>query len=188
MDPDTLEFSSKSMTGFSGTAGDGLINFAGFAGRDLEDGAVELAITNYRPSIDDSGAIVPFQAAVGGNATIELFKMLQNADSLEHIRTISDSAIATPNRVTMAKGGGFFLTNDHGQHRLGWVRSIRDISDASLAASGRTRLSSELAADIKLCRGTISPQFYSPATSLSALTSSLARVVSSQKATAIQMV
>lgn len=150
MDPDTLEFTSKSMTGFSGTAGDGLINFAGFAGRDLEDGTVELFITNYRPSTDDSGEIIPFQAAVGGNATIEVFKLLRNTDTLEHIRTISDPAIATPNRVTIAEGGGFFLTNDHGQHRLGWVRSTREFSNASLAANGRPWLRFKLNADIDL--------------------------------------
>lgn len=124
MDPETLEFKSTSMTGFSGTAGDGLINFAGFAGKYLDDGAIELFITNYRPSIDSSGEIIPVQAAVGGNATIEVFRLLPNTDSLQHIRTIADPAIATPNRVTLAEGGGFYLTNDHGQHKLGWVGSV----------------------------------------------------------------
>lgn len=121
MDPETLEFKSTSMTGFSGTSGDGLINSAGFAGANLEDGAIKLFITNYRPSIDDSGEILPVQAASGGNATIEVFRLLPNTLTLQHIRTIADPAIATPNRVTTAEGGGFFLTNDHGQHRLGWV-------------------------------------------------------------------
>lgn len=160
MDPDTLEFTSKVVTGFSGTAGDGLINFAGFAGRDLEDGTVELFITNYRPSIDDSGEIIPFQAAIGGNATIEVFKLLRNTDTLEHIRTISDPSIATPNRVTVAEGGGFFLTNDHGQHRLGWVRSIREFSNALLAANSRPRL--KVNVDIDLWIHAEKPSLTSP--------------------------
>lgn len=124
MDLETLDFKSTSMTGFSGTAGDGIINFAGFAGVELDDGASELFITNFRPSLDSNGEIVPAQAAVGGNATIEVFRLLPNTDTLQHIRTVADPAIATPNRVAAAEGRGFYLTNDHGQNRIGWVGSV----------------------------------------------------------------
>lgn len=123
MDLETLDFKPTSMAGFSGTAGDGIINFAGFAGVDLDDGAVELYITNFRPSVDSNGEIVPVQAAVGCNATIEVFRLSPNTDRLEHIRTVADRAITTPNRVAVAKGKGFYITNDHGQHRIGWVGS-----------------------------------------------------------------
>lgn len=124
MDPDTLDFKSTVMSGFSGTTGDGIINFAGFAGADLDDGTAEFFITNFRPSVDSKGEVVPDQAAVGGNATIEVFRLLPNTDSLQHIRTVADPAIATPNRVTVAENKGFYITNDHGQHRTGWVSSI----------------------------------------------------------------
>ena len=112
------------MSGFSGTSGDGIINFAGLAGADLDDGAAELFITNFRPSADSKGEIVPDQAAVGCNATIEVFRHLPKTDSLQHIRTVADPAIATPNRVAVAESRGFYLTNDHGQHRIGWVSSV----------------------------------------------------------------
>lgn len=121
MDPDTLDFKSTSTTGFSGTAGDGIINFAGFAGMDLDDGAVEFFITNFRPSLDSNGEILPIQAAVGSNATIEVFRLSPNTDSLQHIRTVADPAIATPNRVAVAESKGLYLTNDHGPHKIGWV-------------------------------------------------------------------
>lgn len=109
------------MTGFSGTAGDGIINFAGFGGIDVDDGAVDFFITNFRPSLDSNGEILPVQAAVGANATIEVFRLSPNTDSLQHIRTVADPAIATPNRVAVAEGKGFYLTNDHGPHKTGWV-------------------------------------------------------------------
>lgn len=124
MNLETLDFKSTSMTGFSGTAGDGIINFAGFAGVELDDGVSEFFITNFRPSVDSKGQIVSAQAAVGGNATIEVFRLLPNTDSLQHIRTVADPAIATPNRVAVAEGKGFYLTNDHGQNRIGWVGSV----------------------------------------------------------------
>lgn len=123
MDPETLEFKSTTMAGFPGTAGDGLINFAGFTGVDLDDGAVEFFITNFRPSVDSSGEIVPVQAAIGANSTIEVFRLLPNTNSLQHVRTVADPAITTPNRVAVAEGKGFYITNDHGQHRIGWVSS-----------------------------------------------------------------
>lgn len=131
MDLDTLDFKSTSMTGFSGTADDGIINFAGFAGVELDDGVSEFFITNFRPSVDSNGEIVPAQAAVGGNATIEVFRLLPSTDSLQHIRTVADPAIVTPNRVAVAEGKGFYLTNDHGQNRIGWVRSVCEPSVAS---------------------------------------------------------
>lgn len=124
MNLETLDFKSTSMTGFPGTAGDGIINFAGFAGVELDDGASEFFITNFRPSVDSNGEIVVPQAAVGGNATIEVFRLLLNTDSLQHIRTVADPAIATPNRVAVAEGKGFYITNDHGQNRIGWVGSV----------------------------------------------------------------
>lgn len=123
MDPETLDFKSKTRQRFSGTAGDGLVNFAGFAGVDLGDGTVEFFITNFRPSLDSSGEIVPDQAAVGSNATIEVFRLLQDTDSLQHVRTVADPAIATPNRVAVSEGKGFYVTNDHVQHKIGWVGS-----------------------------------------------------------------
>lgn len=124
MDLETLEFKSTSMSDFPGTAGDGIINFTGFTAVDVEGGAVEFFITNFRPSLDSGGEFVPVQAVVGGNATLEVFKLLPNTDILQHVRTIADPAVATPNRVAVAEGQGLYLTNDHGQYRTGWVCAV----------------------------------------------------------------
>ncbi|KAK2614255.1 hypothetical protein N8I77_001101 [Diaporthe amygdali] len=124
MDLETLEFKSTSTSDFPGTAGDGIINFTGFTAVDVEGGAVEFFITNFRPSLDSGGEFVPVQAVVGGNATLEVFKLLPNTDILQHVRTIADPVVATPNRVAVAEGQGLYLTNDHGQYRTGWVRAV----------------------------------------------------------------
>ncbi|ROW09842.1 hypothetical protein VMCG_02163 [Cytospora schulzeri] len=128
MDLETLDFSKLPMPGFPGTQGDGIINFNGFTGADREDGCVDLFITNFRPSIDTfTGLVLPDQAAVGGNSTIEVFKTCPKADSLEHVRTIADRAVVTPNRVAVTEGGGLYLTNDHGQHKIGWRNLVSPI-------------------------------------------------------------
>lgn len=122
MDLETLEFKELPMSGFLGTQDDGIINFTGFTGADTEDGSIDVFVTNFRPSVDPfTGQVLPDQAAVGGNSTIEVFKKFSDADALQYVRTVADPAVVTPNRMAIAEGGGVYLTNDHGQHKLGWV-------------------------------------------------------------------
>lgn len=128
MDLQTLQFSELSMSGFSGTQDDG-ININGFTGADSDNGCITLFVTNFRPSVDPlTWMVLPDQAAVGANSTIELFKKCPMEDFIEHIRTISDPAVVSPNRVAMADGGGVYLTNDHGQHKTGWVSPVSKYS------------------------------------------------------------
>lgn len=110
------------MVGFTGTLNDGIINVAGFGGLDREDGSVELAVTNFRPSIDHAtGQIHLDQAAVGGNSTIEIFQTRPGSDGLEFVRTHFDPLISTPNRAAIIQGKGFYISNDHGHHKPGLV-------------------------------------------------------------------
>lgn len=190
MDLETLDFKSTSMPDFPGTKGDGIINFAGFTGVDLEDGIVEFFITNFRPSVDRKGQVVPVQASVGCNATIEVFRLPPNTDRLQHVRTVADPAIATPNRVTVADRHGFYLTNDHGQHRKGWVRSFFGLLITSNGCTTVLPVTNESETDKKLhlprelcCR-----LFSSLETSHSARTNPPHLAGSSQKATGTQMV
>ncbi|PSS05122.1 hypothetical protein BD289DRAFT_419557 [Coniella lustricola] len=120
LDLDTLEATPLPVSGFTGTADDGIINLTGFTGLDKEDGSVELYITNFRPSIDWlTGHIATDQAAVGANSTIEVFKLHHGSKVLEHIRTVADPRIATPNRVAAVEGHGLYISNDHGQTKTG---------------------------------------------------------------------
>lgn len=125
MDLETLNFRELPMSGFSGTRGDGVININGFTGVDKEDGCTDLVFTNFRPSADPvTGQVFTDQTAVGGNSTIELFRKCSSKEAFEHVRTIADPAIVTPNRVAVAEQGGIYLTNDHGQHKIGWVSFV----------------------------------------------------------------
>jgi hypothetical protein len=129
MDLQTLQFNELFMSGFSGTQDDGIININGFTGADSDNGCIDLFVTNFRPSVDPhTGLVLPYQAAVGANSTIELFKKCPGEDYIEHIRTISDPAVVSPNRVAMADGDGVYLTNDHGQHKTGWVSPVSRFS------------------------------------------------------------
>lgn len=126
MNPDTLQFRELSMRGFTGTADDGIINLIGFTGVDKPDGSVELFVTNNRPSADlSTGQVLPDQAAVGANATIEVFRTGPQAEELglEWVRTIADPRITSPNRVAAAEAG-IYVTNDHGTAKTGLVRPM----------------------------------------------------------------
>lgn len=92
------------------------------SGGTSDDGKViQLWLVNNRPSIDHLSGEFLDQAAVGGNATIEVFETGPNASSMKHIRTFAHPQITTPNNVAVAKEGGFFFTNDHGPHKTGLV-------------------------------------------------------------------
>lgn len=125
LDLETLEAKALPTSGFTGTADDGIINHIGFTGLDKEDGSVELFVTNFRPSIDPlTGRIAANQAATGANTTIEVFKLQHGSKVLEHVRTVTDPLIATPNRVAAVEGRGLYISNDHGQTKTGLMNQL----------------------------------------------------------------
>ncbi|KAI1008924.1 hypothetical protein LB504_001954 [Fusarium proliferatum] len=104
---------------FEGTAGDGLINLAGFSGVEQKNGDVNLFLVNLRPSIDADGNLAD-QHVHGGNATIEHFVTGPQATEMKHVRTYAHRGIATPNRVAALSDKSFYISNDHGPHKSGW--------------------------------------------------------------------
>ncbi|KAJ3520758.1 hypothetical protein NM208_g13581 [Fusarium decemcellulare] len=117
----SFELRTLKTPGFSGTAGDGLLNLVGFAGIDSSDSdsdRVELLVINLQPSVDAEGKIGD-QYVNGPNSTIELFQTGAGATELKHVRTYAHGQIATPNRVAALSRDAFYVTNDHGPHKLG---------------------------------------------------------------------
>lgn len=117
---------------YSGTAGDGLLDVNGFAGVEMDDGAVRLFVVNTRPSIDPStGKYATDQASIGANATIEVFESRKNgvgsSHALNHLFTIASPNISTPNRVAVLGSEGFYITNDHGKAKSGGVSILWDV-------------------------------------------------------------
>lgn len=110
--------------GFSGVNGDGRIHVVGMTGSSSADGVdIRLWLINARPSVDAETGEVLDNAVVGGNSTIEVFSTHPDADDMVHVKTYANPQIATPNNVAVMEDGGFFFTNDHGPHKLGWVRT-----------------------------------------------------------------
>lgn len=118
----SYEYRILKTPGFSGINGDGTINLVGMTGEATVD--VRLWFVNARPSVDPvSGAFLD-AAVVGGNSTIELFDMDLGAGELKHVKTFADPQIATPNNIAATGDGGFYFTNDHGPHKVGFVGNI----------------------------------------------------------------
>jgi arylesterase/paraoxonase len=60
----------------------------------------------------------------GADSVVEIFKHTLKTDKLQHIKTIRDPLIVTPNGVVGSNNGeSFFITNDHSQ-KTGFVSII----------------------------------------------------------------
>ncbi|OLN81104.1 Serum paraoxonase/lactonase 3 [Colletotrichum chlorophyti] len=117
---DSYEFRTLATPGFSGTAGDGLLQLVGLTGIDAPAGdRVELLLVNNRPSVDAVTGDLLDQASVGHNATIEVFETGPQATEMKHIRTFADGHISTPNNVAALSSEAFYITNDNGRHKTG---------------------------------------------------------------------
>ena len=108
--------------GFKGTAGDGHFHILGISGVETDEG-IKLYFTNNRPSVDALTGELLDESAVGANATVEVFETGPKATQMKHVRTYAHKHIVTPNNVAPASVGddGIYITNDHGQHKLGLV-------------------------------------------------------------------
>ncbi|KAM0281446.1 hypothetical protein ACHAQH_003569 [Verticillium albo-atrum] len=124
---DATNIRSLKTPGYTGTVGDELLNLAGFTGfESTENGEnrVTLLAVNNRPPIDAStGKAILGPGQVGANSTIEVFETGAHATELRHVRTHADGGIATPNRVAALAKDLFYITNDHGQDKVGFVSS-----------------------------------------------------------------
>ncbi|KIV94772.1 hypothetical protein PV10_02504 [Exophiala mesophila] len=112
--------------GYSGVAGDGRIHVVGMTGTRSEDDPeqVNLWLINARPSVDSATGEVLDNTVVGGNHTIDVFSTKPGAVEMDHVQTYADVQIATPNNLAVTKSGGFFYTNDHGPHKVGWKHHL----------------------------------------------------------------
>lgn len=125
----SFEYRALQTPGYTGTAGDGLLDLVGLTGVDVHvegEDRVELLLVNNRPSLDpDTGMPFPDQSVVGGNATIELFEVRSSeAEEMNHLHTWADGAITTPNNIAVVSSSKeFYITNDHGSNKVGLVRS-----------------------------------------------------------------
>ncbi|KAF5370703.1 hypothetical protein D9758_002025 [Tetrapyrgos nigripes] len=74
---------------------------------------------------------------VGADSVIEIFKTRVGSSSLAHVNTVEDSTVlTTPNDVTgFSDGKSFFFTNDHGPHKTGTLKGLRNMF-TSIASVG----------------------------------------------------
>ena len=121
---DSYEYRILKTPDFHGINGDGTINLVGMTGEETTPAgaALRLWFVNARPSIDATSGELLENAEIGGNSTIEVFEMNVDAGEMKHTRTFVDPQIATPNNIALNGDGSFYFTNDHGLHKVGFVR------------------------------------------------------------------
>ena len=103
-----------------------MLQMNGFGAHDDANGDLRLWVTNSKPSVDAETGEFLDNCRVGANTTVELFRLpAGTTDEVEHVRTYYHPLISTPNRVTPVikeDKNDFWVTNDHGQEKIGLVR------------------------------------------------------------------
>ncbi|KAK2004065.1 calcium-dependent phosphotriesterase [Colletotrichum falcatum] len=144
---DAFEIRTLSNPGFSGTAGDGLLQLVGLTGIDSPGGdKIQLLLVNNRPSVDLVTGELLDQASVGANSTIEVFETGPQAVGMKHIRTFASVNVSTPNNIAALSSVAIYFTNDKGASKVGLKSLVGpllgqgDVSFCS-ASSGCKRVS-----------------------------------------------
>ncbi|KAL0936457.1 serum paraoxonase arylesterase [Colletotrichum truncatum] len=155
---DAFEYRTLSTPGFTGTAGDGLLQLVGFTGIDAPNGdRVELLVVNNRPPIDPATGEVLDEAHEGANSTIEVFETGPLATGLKHIRTLANANISSPNRIAALSSTSFYFTNNSGDKKRGlgfFLSGFMGHGDvAYCSASGCKRVYTNLKVPNGLVRG-----------------------------------
>ncbi|KAK6213937.1 hypothetical protein QIS74_09939 [Colletotrichum tabaci] len=121
---DGFEYRTLSTPGFSGTAGDGLLQLVGLTGIDSPAGnKIELLLVNNRPTVDPATGNLLDQTVVGANSTIEVFETGSQAVGMKHVRTFAGANVSTPNNIAALSSDAFYFTNDRGVNKVG-LKSI----------------------------------------------------------------
>ncbi|KAK1449899.1 hypothetical protein CMEL01_07235 [Colletotrichum melonis] len=117
---DAFEYRVLETPGFTGTAGDGLLQLVGITGIDAPKGdRVEILVVNNGPSVDPVTGTLLDQKSVGANSTIEVFETGPKAMGMKHVRTFVSANISTPNNIAALSSEEFYFTNANGPHKVG---------------------------------------------------------------------
>lgn len=104
------------IVGYEGTTGDGTLDPLGFDVETMSDSRLRFWMINYRPPVDQDQKYLD-AVKLGANATVEIFELVRGADHMNRVKTFTNTAIATPNRVAATGDGGFVVTNDKSTKR-----------------------------------------------------------------------
>lgn len=102
------------LSGYTGAAGTQSIDLHGFDVEVVDKNTLRFFMVNHRPATDESGTLFLNAKDVGANSTVDIFEVGRGktATEMKWVRTVSDAAIYTPNRLALTGDGGFVISND----------------------------------------------------------------------------
>lgn len=100
---------------YVGSTGTGELSLHGFDVEVVNDGKLRFWMINHQPPVDKENGNRTFLNAYGhgANSTVELFDVIRGEEEMQHVKTIANEAIDTPNNLAATGDGGFLVTNDH---------------------------------------------------------------------------
>lgn len=106
---------------------DSTLHLVGLTGNDSPN-TIEVLLVNAKPSRDPQTGVLLDNEVSGANSTIEKFITGPAATTLKHVATYHHTRIATPNNIATAPGmPGFYITNDHGLHKTGYMHVLSTV-------------------------------------------------------------
>ncbi|KAK3704344.1 hypothetical protein LTR37_013897 [Vermiconidia calcicola] len=139
-----FEYRVLETPGFPGVNGDSGLHLVGMTGVDGQN-HIDLYVVNAKPSVNITTGTYLTQKEhkeIGGNSTIELFRVNPEAEEVEFVKTFADPHILTPNNIAPTGKGSFYFTNDHGPHKAGTWHALSPImknGDVSYCNEGGCR-------------------------------------------------
>ncbi|KAI6830533.1 hypothetical protein KC340_g10904 [Hortaea werneckii] len=137
---ESYEYRIVQTNNFHGINGDGSLHLVGFTGVDGSAG-INFFVVNNRPSIHPVTGDLLDNAEVGANSTVERFVLAPpDAKEMKHLQTFAHENLATPNRVAAMGKNAFYVTNDHGPHKVGRSHQLSPVvgtGDVSYCTTAR---------------------------------------------------
>lgn len=100
---------------YVGSTGGGELYFHGFDVEVLNDRELRFWMINHQPAVHGEDGKMTLANAYqhGANSTCEVFDVIRGGEAMQHVMTIANEAINTPNNLAATGDGGFLFTNDH---------------------------------------------------------------------------
>ena len=88
------------------------LSLAGFDIEVVAKDRLRFWMINHQPPVDDDGNQLD-ATKLGANSTIEIFELTRGSVHWDHVSTVLNDAVFTPNNIAAVGDGSFLVTNDH---------------------------------------------------------------------------
>ena len=100
---------------YVGCGGNRELYLHGFDVEIVNDTQLRFRMINHQPPVEEKCDSKTLANAYrrGANSTIEIFDLVRGGIEMQHVKSIANEAVDTPNNLAVTGHDGFLVTNDH---------------------------------------------------------------------------